>query len=53
MDEYQRFRRTEWDCRYPVILLLKCSRKTQYVPLRTHQGGVFRRPRCAASTPSP
>ena len=42
MDEYQSLSHTAWDCKYHVIFIPKCRRKTLYAQLRTHLGEVFR-----------
>src|SRR4029450_2771106 len=33
----------KWDCKYHVIFIPKCRRKTLYFQLRPHLGEVFRR----------
>jgi len=42
MDEYQSLSHTKWDCKYHVIFIPKCRRRTLYVELRKHLGEVFR-----------
>ncbi|HEU0123249.1 MAG TPA: IS200/IS605 family transposase [Bryobacteraceae bacterium] len=42
MDEYQSLSHTAWECKYHVIFIPKCRRKTMYAQLRTHLGEVFR-----------
>jgi len=43
MDEYERLSHTTWDCKYHVVFIPKCRRKTLYQELRRHLGEVFRR----------
>ena len=33
---------TKWECKYRVVIIPKCRRKTWYVELRSHLGEVFR-----------
>jgi putative transposase len=42
MDAYQSLSHTKWDCKYHVVFIPKCRRKTLYVELRQHLGEVFR-----------
>ena len=42
MDEYQGLSHTTWECKYHVVFIPKCRRKTLYVQLRKHLGEVFR-----------
>ena len=42
MDEYQSLNHTKWDCKYHVVFIPKCRRKTLYQELRQHLGPVFR-----------
>jgi putative transposase len=42
MDAYQSLSHTKWDCKYHVVVIPKCRRKTLYVELRQHLGEVFR-----------
>ncbi len=42
MDAYQSLSHTKWDCKYHVVFIPKCRRKTLYVELRRHLGEVFR-----------
>ena len=44
MDEYQSVNHGKWDCKYHVVFIPKCRRRTLYVQLRQHLGGVFRQP---------
>ena len=43
MDEYESLSHTKWECKYHVVFIPKCRRKTLYVGLRKHLGEVFRR----------
>jgi putative transposase len=43
MDEYESLSHTKWDCKYHVIFIPKCRRKTLYQQLRQHFGEGFRR----------
>jgi putative transposase len=43
MDEYESLSHTKWECKYHVIFIPKCRRKTLYGSLRQHLGEVFRR----------
>jgi putative transposase len=43
MDEYESLSHTKWDCKYHVIFIPKCRRKTLYQQLRQHLGEGFRR----------
>ena len=43
MNEYERLIHTTWDCKYHVVFIPKCRRKTLYQELRRHLGEVFRR----------
>lgn len=41
MDEYESLSHTKWDCKYHVVFIPKCRRKTLYGKLRVHLGDVF------------
>ena len=41
MDEFQSLSHTRCDCKYHVVFIPKCRRKTIYVELRKHLGEVF------------
>ena len=41
MDDFQSLSHTRWDCKYHVVFIPKCRRKTLYVELRRHLGEVF------------
>ena len=43
MDEYASLSHTKWECKYHVVFIPKCRRKTLYRELRKHLGEVFRR----------
>ena len=43
MDELQSLSHTKWKCKYHVVFIPKCRRKTLYKELRKHLGDVFRR----------
>jgi putative transposase len=43
MDKYQSLSHAKWECKYHVVLISKCRRKTLYKELRKHLGEVFRR----------
>jgi putative transposase len=42
MDEYKSLSHTKWDCKYHVVFIPKCRRRTLYGELRKHLGEVFR-----------
>ena len=41
MDEYASLSHTKWECKYHVVFIPKCRRKTLYAQLRRHLGEVF------------
>jgi putative transposase len=43
MDEMESLSHTKWECKYHVVFIPKCRRKTLYVELRRHLGEVFRK----------
>ncbi len=43
MDEIESLSHTKWECKYHVVFIPKCRRKTLYKELRKHLGEVFRR----------
>src|SRR6516164_8612214 len=43
MDDYESLSHSKWECKYHVIFIPKCRRKTLYVELRRHLGEVFRK----------
>jgi hypothetical protein len=40
MDEYNALSHTTWECKYHVVFIPKCRRKTLYLELRRHLGEV-------------
>ena len=40
MDEYESLSHSKWECKYHVIFIPKCRRKTLYKELRQHLGEV-------------
>lgn len=43
MDEYESLSHSKWECKYHVVFIPKCCRKTLYGHLRKHLGEVFRK----------
>src|SRR5207249_3390660 len=43
MDEFESLSHTKWECKYHVVFIPKCRRKTLYKELRRYLGEVFRR----------
>ena len=43
MDEYESLSHSKWECKYHVVFIPKCRRKTLYGELRRHLGDVFRK----------
>jgi putative transposase len=43
MDECESLSHTKWECKYHVVFIPKCRRKTLYGELRKHLGEVFRK----------
>ncbi|HNY39575.1 MAG TPA: IS200/IS605 family transposase [Bryobacteraceae bacterium] len=43
MDEYESLSHSAWECKYHVVFIPKCRRRTLYAELRKHLGEVFRR----------
>ena len=43
MDEYRSLSHSTWECKYDVVFIPKCRRKTLYGQLRQYLGEVFRR----------
>jgi len=41
MDGYESLSHAKWECKYHVVLIAKCRRKTLYGALRKHLGEVF------------
>ena len=42
MDDQESLSHTKWDCKYHVVFIPKCRRKTLYAELRKYLGEVFR-----------
>ncbi|MDP2369957.1 IS200/IS605 family transposase [Rhodoferax sp.] len=42
MDKIDSLNHTKWDCKYHVVFIPKCRRKSLYGQLREHLGAVFR-----------
>ena len=43
MDEFDSLSHTKWECKYHVVFIPKCRRRTLYEGLRPYLGEVFRR----------
>jgi putative transposase len=43
MDEYESLNHTRSECKYHVVFIPKCRRKTLYLELRKHLGELFRK----------
>ena len=43
MDEYESLSHSKWECKYHVVFIPKCRRKTLYGELRRHLGEIFRK----------
>ena len=43
MDEQQSLNHSKWECKYHVVFIPKCRRKTLYAQLRRYLREVFRR----------
>jgi putative transposase len=43
MDEFDSLSHSKWECKYHVVFILKCRRRTLYDQLRQHLGEVFRK----------
>ena len=43
MDDYESLSHSKWECKYHVVFIPKCRRKSLYGELRQHLGEVFRR----------
>jgi putative transposase len=42
MDKYESLNHTKWECKYHVVFIPKCRRRTLYEELRQYLGEVFR-----------
>jgi putative transposase len=43
MEEIESLNHTKWECKYHVVFIPKCRRKTLYGELRRHLGPVFKK----------
>jgi putative transposase len=43
MNEYESLSHTKWECKYHVVFIPKCRRKTLLGQIRQHLGEVFRK----------
>jgi putative transposase len=43
MDEFESLSHSKWECKYHVVFIPKCRRKTLYGQLRPPLGEVFRK----------
>ena len=43
MDDYESLSHSKWECKYHVVFIPKCRRKTLYLERRRHLGDVFRK----------
>ena len=43
MDTFESLNHSVWECKYHVVFIPKCRRRTLYMELRQHLGEVFRR----------
>ena len=43
MDEFESLSHTKWECKYHVVFIPKCRRKTLYGQLKKHLGEVLRK----------
>ncbi len=43
MDEHDSLSHSKWECKYHVVFIPKCRRKTLYLQLRKYLGEVFRK----------
>lgn len=43
MEQYESLSHTKWECKYHVVFIPKCRRRTLYAHLHRHLGEVFRR----------
>jgi len=43
MDELESLNHSKWECKYHIVFIPKCRRKTLYVQLRQYLGEVFRK----------
>ena len=43
MDEFDSLSHSKWECKYHVVFIPKCRRKTRYEQLRRYLGELFRK----------
>ena len=43
MDEFDSLSHSKWECKYRIVFIPKCRRRTLYGKLRWRLGEVFRR----------
>ncbi len=43
MDDAESLSHTQWECKYHLVFMPKCRRKTLYMELRRHLGEGFRK----------
>ena len=43
MDEFESLSHSRWECKYHIVFIPKCRRKTLYKELRPHLGELFRK----------
>ena len=43
MDQIESLSHTKWECKYHVVFIPKCRRRTLYKELRQHLGEIFRK----------
>jgi putative transposase len=43
MDEFESLSHSKWECKYHVVFIPKCRRRTLYKELRVHLGEVFKK----------
>ena len=43
MDVYESLSHTKWECKYHIVFIPKCRRKTIFGQIRQHLGEVFRK----------
>ena len=41
MDDYESLSHTKWECKYHIVFIPKCRRKTLFGQIRQHLGEVF------------
>src|SRR5215469_14879745 len=41
MDDYESLSHTKWECKYHIVFIPKCRRKTIFGQIRQHLGEVF------------